>query len=63
MKNLRLVEIELFNYCNRECEWCPNSLIDRKSNFIEIDNNVLKKILIIIKILLHFQDIMNLYQN
>lgn len=44
MKNLRLVEIELFNYCNRECEWCPNSLIDRKSNFIEIDNNVLKKI-------------------
>lgn len=27
--NLRLVEIELFSFCNRVCEWCPNSFIDR----------------------------------
>ena len=29
MKNLRLLEIELFSYCNRKCKWCPNKEIDR----------------------------------
>lgn len=31
IKDIKLVEIELFNYCNRTCNWCPNSYIDRKS--------------------------------
>jgi len=31
IKDLKLVEIELFSYCNRTCKWCPNSYIDRKS--------------------------------
>lgn len=26
---LRLIEIELFSYCNRKCRWCSNCLIDR----------------------------------
>ena len=37
MKNLRLIEIELFSYCNRKCNWCPNKYIDRKSNIIYLD--------------------------
>ena len=34
--NLKLVEIEIFNYCNRTCEFCPNVTIDRKSAVIEL---------------------------
>jgi|TARA_R100001530_G_scaffold30114_1_gene23663 MoaA/NifB/PqqE/SkfB family radical SAM enzyme len=43
---LKLVEIELFNYCNRKCSFCPNETIDRKTNFIALSEssfiNVLK---------------------
>ena len=45
MQNLRLVEIELFNYCNRKCEWCPNSFIDRTSNFEYLSYDLFKKII------------------
>lgn len=44
--NLKIIEIELFSFCNRRCSWCPNgSLIDRhtENNFLDID--VLKKLL------------------
>jgi radical SAM protein with 4Fe4S-binding SPASM domain len=34
--NLKLVEIEIFNYCNRTCNYCPNKTIDRKSVVIEL---------------------------
>ena len=34
--NLKLVEIEIFNYCNRTCDFCPNETIDRKSAVIEL---------------------------
>ena len=34
--NLKLVEIEIFNYCNRTCEFWPNVTIDRKSAVIEL---------------------------
>ena len=39
IERLRLVEIELFSYCNRVCSWCPNSYIDRRSNnqYISLD--------------------------
>ena len=30
-KNLKLIEIETFSYCNRKCWFCPNSIIDRIS--------------------------------
>ena len=32
--NLKLLEIEVFSYCNRKCWFCPNSYIDRKSETI-----------------------------
>ena len=31
VSNIRLVEIEIFSYCNRQCWFCPNSFIDRHS--------------------------------
>lgn len=43
--NLRLLEIELFSYCNRKCSWCPNSYIDRQSNKKYIEVNVLCNLL------------------
>lgn len=30
-KQLKLIEIEIFSYCNRKCWFCPNSFIDRIS--------------------------------
>ena len=30
-KNLKLIEIETFSFCNRKCWFCPNSFIDRIS--------------------------------
>ena len=30
-KNLKLIEIETFSYCNRKCWFCPNAVIDRMS--------------------------------
>lgn len=35
-KQLRLIEIEVFSFCNRRCWFCPNSFIDRHS-----DNHVM----------------------
>ena len=31
LKDIRLLEIELFSYCNRTCKWCPNRTINRKT--------------------------------
>lgn len=44
IKDLRLVEIELFSYCNRKCDWCPNREIDRSKN-IYMDNDIFEKII------------------
>jgi len=30
-KNLKLIEIETFSFCNRKCWFCPNSFVDRIS--------------------------------
>lgn len=40
IKNLRLIELELHSYCNRKCDWCPNSYIDRKSKTEWLDYNI-----------------------
>lgn len=45
INNLRLVEIELFSYCNRKCIWCPNHTIDRYSETKYIDDNILKNLI------------------
>lgn len=42
---MRLVEIELFSYCNRKCNFCPNSYIDRKSTIEYLDKNILISLL------------------
>lgn len=44
MENLRLVELELWSYCNRKCAWCPNAFIDRHSNQY-IDYIILKNLI------------------
>ena len=40
MYNLRLIELELWSYCNRKCTWCPNSFIDRQSETKYMDKQV-----------------------
>lgn len=49
IKDLRLVEIELFSYCNRKCGWCPNKSIDRHSENIEMSDEVLFGVLLSLK--------------
>ena len=44
-EKLRMVEIEIFSYCNRRCWFCPNSVIDRHSKNILMDENLYLKIL------------------
>ncbi len=44
-ENLRVIEIETFSYCNRQCWFCPNSFIDRHTLNILMDENLYLKIL------------------
>lgn len=44
-KYVRHVEIENHNYCNRSCLFCPNSLIDRHSTTILMDDQIFNKII------------------
>ena len=43
--NVKLVEIETFSYCNRQCWHCPNSIIDRHSGNTYMSDFVYNKIL------------------
>lgn len=45
MNKLRIVEIELFAYCNRKCKWCPNSFIDRVNNKSYLDDEVFESLI------------------
>jgi radical SAM protein with 4Fe4S-binding SPASM domain len=42
-KDILRVEIELFSYCNRKCNWCPNKELDR-TFYEEMDEEVYLKI-------------------
>ena len=42
---IRLIEIELFSYCNRKCKWCPNSIIDRQSVNLELPDDILETLM------------------
>ena len=44
-KNLKLIEIEIFSYCNRVCWFCPNSFIDRRSSNTEMQDVHYEKII------------------
>ena len=45
IEQIRLIEIELFSYCNRTCSFCPNSFIDRLSFNELLYINLFKKII------------------
>jgi len=32
--DIRLIEIEIFSFCNRKCPWCPNYFIPRDKNVV-----------------------------
>lgn len=38
--DLKLIEIELFSYCNRVCWFCPNSFVDRRSSNVKMSSSV-----------------------
>lgn len=43
--NYKMFEIEIHSYCNRTCEWCPNSFIDRRSETVFLDETLYLKAL------------------
>ncbi|WIH85463.1 SPASM domain-containing protein [Brachyspira pilosicoli] len=44
-ENVKLVEIGISSFCNRKCWFCPNSIVDRFSRNIELDEYLFIKIL------------------
>jgi len=44
-KSIKLVEIEVFSFCNRKCWFCPNHTIDRFSKNFFMDETIFEKIL------------------
>lgn len=38
--SVSMVEIEVFSYCNRRCWFCPNSIVDRISNNVEMRTDI-----------------------
>lgn len=44
-KYIRMVEIEIFSFCNRKCWFCPNSFIDRNSTNILMQEELYLKML------------------
>ena len=45
LKNVTSLEVEIFSKCNRKCNWCPNSVVDRFSNNIYMSEEVYLKFL------------------
>ena len=45
IEQIRLIEIELFSYCNRTCSFCPNLFIDRLSFNELLDIDVFEKVI------------------
>lgn len=45
LSQIRLLEIELFSFCNRTCTFCPNHFIDRISDNKILDKNLFKKLI------------------
>ena len=43
-RQLKLIELELFSYCNRVCWFCPNSFIDRRSSNVLMPPDVYSNI-------------------
>jgi len=45
ISQIRLLELELFSFCNRTCNFCPNHYIDRLSDNKILDIDVFKKLI------------------
>lgn len=45
LQDIKLVELELFSYCNRKCEWCPNSLITRNRDNQILSEDIFRKLI------------------
>jgi len=45
ISQIRLLELELFSFCNRTCNFCPNHYIDRLSDNKILDIEVFKKLI------------------
>lgn len=43
--SVQFVEIEIHSYCNRTCNFCPNSFLDRRSNKTLLDPALYSKIM------------------
>ncbi len=43
--SIKMLEIEVFSYCNRKCWFCPNTEIDRQSKNIYMDEKLYLRIL------------------
>ena len=43
--SVRLIEIEIHSYCNRTCDFCPNSFLDRRSHKTVLDPALYSKIM------------------
>lgn len=43
--SVRLIEIEIHSYCNRTCDFCPNSFLDRRSRKTVLDPAIYSKIM------------------
>jgi len=45
LDKIRLIEIELTSQCNRTCEFCPNSYIDRHSENIKLNKHIFENLI------------------
>ena len=45
LSQIRLLELELFSFCNRTCNFCPNHYVDRLSDNKVLDINVFKNLI------------------
>lgn len=45
LSQIRLIELELFSYCNRTCSFCPNHFIDRISENKILNEEVFKRLI------------------
>jgi len=45
LNEIRVVEMELYSQCNRQCKFCPNAFIDRHTSNKEMKDEVFTKVI------------------
>ena len=56
LKNVTSLEVEIFSKCNRKCNWCPNSVVDRFSQNNYMSEETYLKFLHDVKKEIHDED-------